>query len=173
MSDLYPVAGKKLFIGVTSAGGSTPEAIALPTGDADASTFSGIDWVEIDGWETHGAIGDAAELITTQLINKARDIKQKGTRNASSMENRFATIRTNVGQIALRAAERTNRNYPFRILGNDAPATGASPTPTTQFFIGMVLTARDMGGTANTIEMLESTIEVNTNIVTVAAATGD
>lgn len=114
--ELYPVAGQKLFIGgVLSAG----------LEDLVLADFNGRSWLEIDGWSQHGAIGDTAALITTSLINRGRDVKQKGTANAGSMQNVFAVIDDDPGQIALIAAAQPNnkQNYAFRILGNDAPVT--------------------------------------------------
>jgi hypothetical protein len=163
MAELYPVAGAKIFIG----GVLSTKKTAF-----SASDFSGQTWVEIDGWETCGGFGDGAELITTQLINRQRDLKMKGTRNSGSMENNFAIIRADAGQVALRAAEATDTNYAFKIEWDDAPA-GDAPTPTIQYFIGLVMSANDQGGSANTVQMLSSTIEINSNIVTVASATGD
>jgi hypothetical protein len=164
MAELYPVAGAKISIG-----GTTVETQA----DAwDASDFSGQSWTEIDGWETMGSFGDAAEIITTQLIGRQRDLKMKGTRNAGTMENNFAIIRGDTGQAALRTAEASDANYAFRIQFDDTPA-GSAPTPTTVYFIGLVMSASETGGGANTVQMLSSTIEINGNIVIVAAATGD
>jgi len=165
MSDLYPVAGAKLYIGSA--------AIALPSADVTSSTFSSVTWTEIDGWETMGGFGDAAEVITTQLINRGRDVKQKGTRNAGSMENNFARMTDDAGQIALIAAEKTNDNYPFKIEWDDEPASGSAPTPTKHECLGLVTSANVTGGGANTIWMLSNTVEINTNILETIAATGD
>lgn len=164
MAELYPVAGAKISIG-----GTTVSTKATAWADSD---FSAQSWTEIDGWETMGALGDSAESIVTQLIGRQRDLKMKGTRNAGTMENNFAIIRANAGQIALRNAEADDANYAFRIQFDDTPA-GAAPTPTTVYFIGLVMSAREQGGGANTVQMLNSSIDINSNIVTVAAATGN
>lgn len=111
MSDLYAVAGKKIYIGPT---------IALKSTDYTAAELSVLSFTEIDGWETHGAIGDTAALISTDLINRARTVKQKGTRNAGTMENNFAIVPDDAGQALLDAAVASNSNYAFKILGNDA-----------------------------------------------------
>ncbi|KAA0970309.1 hypothetical protein FPY71_07230 [Aureimonas fodinaquatilis] len=159
MAQKYPVAGCKFYISTT--------AFTLPEGDVVAADFTALTFVEIGGWETMGSVGDTAELITTQLINEGRDAKLKGTRNAGSMENTFAVIPTNAGQLALIAAEASSDNYAFRIEMNDAPATGASPTNGMRYFAGIVMGAAEQGGSANTVRMLSATVEVNTNIVTV------
>ena len=240
MPDLYPVAGSKIYVG---------GVLDTKNGDFTAADFAGQTWVEIDGWETMGAIGDAAQEIATDLINRGRTVVQKGTRRAAAMENNFAILATDPGQIALIAAEKTRSNYAFRVVADDAPlaaakaaaisiaapgvitstahgyaigqrvrfsTTGQLPTglvPGTDYwvvatvaantfsvaatsggtaitttgtqsgthtvsavpsgsqrmFIGLVMSAREQGGTANTIKMLNASIGINSNIVPVAA----
>ena len=159
MSDLHPVAGARFYIGGATATQAT---------DFAASDFSGEPWVEVDGWETLGAVGDAAEAIVTQLINRNRDLKQKGTRNAGSMQNNFAVAPGDAGQEAMRAAENSSSNYAFRIVYNDIPDGGS--TGTTQYFVGLVMSWQDSGGTANTVRLKAGTVEINSNVVEVAAA---
>lgn len=167
MADLYPVAGCRLFIGA---------AMSVGNEDLDAADFTAAltAAVEIDGWTSMGAIGDNSALITTALINRGRDVKQKGTANAGSMANVFAAIDDDPGQIALiAAAQPSNRNnYAFRMVMNDTPATGAAPKPSERLFVGIVMSAQEAGGDANTIRSLNGTIEINSNIVTVPADTG-
>lgn len=164
-TDLYPVAGKRFYIGGVMATKKT---------DFVAADFAGQSWIEIDGWETHGSIGDAGALITTALINRGRDVKQKGTANGGSMQNNFAILTEDLGQIALIAAAQpaNKNNYAFKIEGNDAPASGSDPTPSMRMFVGLAMNASEQGGNANTAQMLQSTVEVNSNIVKVAATAG-
>lgn len=159
---LNAVAGQKIYIG----GQLEPE-----TGDMIAGDFSGETWVEIDGWTQCGAVGDTAALITSSLINRGRDIKQKGTKNAGSMQNVFAIIPADAGQLALIAAAGTNKNYAFKIANNDAATSPASPVPvpSLRYFVALVMTAEESGGEANTVQSLNATIEINSNIVKVAA----
>jgi hypothetical protein len=116
--------------------------------------------LEIDGWQTMGQFGDTSELITTQIINRGRDQKQKGTNNSGSMENQFVILADDAGQIALRAAQKTKNNYAFRVDFPDGQK---------RYFIALVMGAPEVGGGANTINMLQSTLELNSNIVEVAA----
>lgn len=113
--ELYPVAGCRLFIG---------GVISVPAVDMVAADFAGQSWTEIDGWSQMGPMGDNSALITTPLINRNRDFKQKGTANAPSRNDVFAAIDDDPGQIALiAAAQPSNRNnYAFRVLLNDFPA---------------------------------------------------
>lgn len=160
---LYPVAGSKLYIGGVLADKAT---------DFVAADFTSQTWTLIDGWEQMGAIGDTAQIITTSLINRGRDIKQKGTRNAGSMQNVFAIVPADAGQIALIAAEKTVSNYAFKVEFPDTPV-GDAPTPSQRLFVGLVTSAQEAGGEANTVMKLNATIEINGNIVPVAADTGD
>lgn len=162
MADLFSVAGCKLYIGGVK---------DTQIDDFDAADFSGETWTEIDGWSQMGAAGDTAALITTALINRGRDIKQKGTKNAGSMQNVFAIVPGDDGQDALIAAANTNKNYAFKIEGNDAATSPASPVPqpSKRYFVGLVMNASEAGGEANTIQNLNATIEINSNIVHVAA----
>jgi hypothetical protein len=160
---LYPVAGCKLYIGGVLSDKAT---------DFVEADFTSQTWVEIDGWEQMGSFGDTAQVITTSLINRGRDVKQKGTRNAGQMQNVFAINAADAGQIALIAAEKTSNNYAFKVELNDKPA-GVGATPSMRYFIGLVTSAQEAGGEANTVQKLNATIEINSNIVPVAATTGD
>lgn len=161
---LYPVAGCKIYIG---------SVLADKAADFTASDFSAVTWTAIDGWEQMGSIGDTAQTITTSLINRNRDVKQKGTRNAGQMQNVFSVMAADAGQIALIAAEKTSNNYAFKVELNDKPSSGTAPASSQRLFIGLVTSAQEAGGEANTIQKLNSTIEINSNIVPVAATTGD
>lgn len=166
MAQLYPVAGAKIYIG--------PAVTTVPDdADLDAADFASVTWTEMKGWQTMGQIGDAATLITESVISSARDLKAKGTRNAGSMSNNFIIQPSDPGQIALIAAENTPYNHPFKIEFDDAPPTGADPTPTTKYFYGIVMTAQEQGGGANTARLLSGNIEINSEVITVAADTGD
>lgn len=161
MATLYPVAGCKIYIG---------DAMDAPDGDMAAADFSAVTWTEIKKWTQMGTAGDAAQLITTSLIGEQRDVKQKGTRNAGSMQNVFAVAATDPGQIALIAAEKTNLNYPIKVELNDKPAVGASPKNSLRYFVALVTAAQEAGGSANAVQSLNSTFEINSNIVQVAAS---
>lgn len=148
MANLYPVADSKIYIGTKL----EPKINDMVADDFDAITS----WTEIDGWETCGQIGDAAALITTQLINRGRDIKQKGTKNAGSMQNNFAIVADDPGQLAFIAASQTKDNYAFKIEW----AGG-----TTVAFVGLAMSNQAQGGQANTMQLTAMNIEINSNIV--------
>jgi hypothetical protein len=109
---LYPVAGDRLYIGGVLSDKKT---------DFVATDFDGQTWIEVDGWSQSGPVGDGAQEIATDLINRGRTIVQKGTRRSPAMENMFAIVPGDPGQAALIAAERTKFNYAFRIVRDDPP----------------------------------------------------
>ncbi|TBB44218.1 hypothetical protein ELH49_09320 [Rhizobium ruizarguesonis] len=244
MPQLYPVAGAKIYIG--------PAVNSVPDdADVDATDFASVTWTELKGWQTMGAIGDAATLISEDVISSGRTLKAKGTRNAGSMQNNFIIMPNDPGQIALIAAENTDFNYPFKLAFDDAPppkvsvvtmtiaspgviswtahglaagtaikfsTTGALPTgltagttyyvvnPTTdafsvaatpggsaiattgtqsgvhtattvpsgtvKYFYGIVMTAQENGGGANTARLLQGNVEINSPVITVAPVGG-
>ena len=159
MADLYPVAGAKIYIGAAS--------MAVPTDDVTEASFAAVAWTRIADWQTMGAIGDSGALISTDIIDRGRTVKQKGTYNAGSMQNQFAVNADDAGQIALIAAAQSRNNFPFKIEFDDAPEGG---TPTIKYFLGLVMGAQEQGGGANTVRLLSATVEVNSNVVTVPAA---
>ncbi len=155
---LYPVAGCRIYIG---------GVLSDKNSDFVAADFSTQVWTEIDGWSSSGSIGDTGALITTPLINRGRDAKQKGTSNAGQMQNEFVALPTDAGQILLLAASAPSNknNYAFRDDLNDA--SGGAPSK--RYFVALVMNAEEAGGGANTMRMVKSTFEVNSNIVRVAA----
>lgn len=164
MTTLYAVAGQRFYIG--------SDPVDLPDDDLDAGDFSGVTWIEVKNWIQAGVTGDGAALITTPLIDRGRDLKQKGTKNSGQSQNNFGVARLDPGQIKMKTAAGSDLNYPFRIVGNDEPAVGSAPTPSERLFYGLVMTAQEAGGGANTVQALNTTVEINTNIVEVAPSSG-
>ncbi|MGX1096515.1 hypothetical protein [Amorphus sp. MBR-141] len=150
---LHPVAGSRIYKG---------GVMSDQADDFVESDYASETWTEIDGWQQCGPLGDTSETITTPLINRSRDVKQKGTANAGSSQHVFAIIRDDAGQTALRAAARPSdkNNYAFKIEWESG---------TTSYFIALVMSAEEAGGAANTITMLNTTLEVNSNVLNVAA----
>jgi hypothetical protein len=153
----------KIYIGATM----NDQASDFVEADFTAANASPDSWVLIDGWEQMGPIGDAAADITTTLINRGRTVHQKGTADAPPMTNQFKTIPGDAGQTALIAAglPSNKNNYSFKITGSES--TG---TPSKLYFIGLVMGTPEPGGTANTVRGLNATIQVNSNVVHVAAS---
>lgn len=114
---LVSTAGCKFYIGGILAAGLV---------DFTESSFSGQTWVEVDGWETKGDLGDSAAEIATSLINRNRVVKQKGVFDAGTMENVFAWTPTDAGQLALIAASKDKYERAFKVAYSDVAAVKSS-----------------------------------------------
>ncbi|WP_029042569.1 phage tail tube protein [Cucumibacter marinus] len=158
MSNLFATGGSKLYIG---------GALAYSGTDLSSSDFSGESWTQIKGVTNLGSAGDNAELITSAHIGSNRVRKIKGTRNAGSMQIMADLDYADAGQLALIAAEKARDSYAFKIEFNDAPSGG---TPSERLFVAYVMSAVDEMGEANNATQLSATLEIDSNIVRVAAA---
>lgn len=147
------VAGSRFYIG---------GVMADQAADFVESDFNSQVWVEVDGWQQMGDISEEPNVINTSLINRNRDKAMKGTSQVVNMENRFVIIEDDAGQLAcIAASSPTDRNdYAFRIV---------FPSGAERLFAGLVMTASEIGGEANTIRLLAVTVARNSNVVNVAA----
>ena len=158
MSHLFATAGSKLFIGAAKVFNST---------DFTEADFTGQAWTEVGGTTNLGSAGDTSELVTSNHIANARTRKLKGTRNAGSMQVVSDLDYADAGQIAAIAAEKTKDSYAFKLQFNDAPSGG---TPSSRYFVAYVMSAAEQFDEANSTMKLNVTIEIDSNIVRVAAA---
>lgn len=161
MAKTFATMGAQLHIGAAKAFNGED---FVPT---DFTTGSPT-WTEVGGLINLGQMGDTAQLITTALINEARDRKQKGTRNAGSMQVVCSIDYEDAGQLALIAAEKTSLTYAFRITLNDAPAGG---TPSYRYFVALVMSVQEQFDEANSVMRLNATLEIDSNIAKTPAAT--
>lgn len=159
MATTYPISGAQIYIGGTM----TLDGSVLAAGD-----FSSESWTEVKAWESMGEVGDQAEIIRTTFINEGRVNKTKGPRDAGSMQNVFGRLTGDAGQAAMEAAQATNENYAFKIEFDDVPSGGA--TPTTLYFAALVSSEKRAGGGGSSIDKKMYNLEINSNVVEVAAA---
>lgn len=162
-TELIPVAGLRFYIGKTM----TTQATDFVASDFTTANASPDAWVEVDGWETMGPVGDAVTDIATQLINRGRTTHQKGVADAPTMSNVFVKIPGDSGQTALisAGAPSNKNNYSIRIVGNE---TGVA-SPSYIYFLGLVMGTPEQGGGANTIRKINANIQINSNVVFVAS----
>jgi hypothetical protein len=126
-------------------------------------------WAEIKGLTDLGAVGDSAELISSNQLGVGRTRKAKGVRNAGSMAIICDQDLTDSGQLALVAAEKTRNSYMFKIELDDEPSGG---TPSLRYFVAFVMSATEGFNDASQTVKLNATLEVDSNIVRVAADDG-
>lgn len=104
---LQAVAGSKIYIGTRVA----------QKGTVTLADFAGqeANWVAIGGWTQSGSLGDTQETITQNFIEENRTRMIKGTRAGSSMENTFAPLPNDAGQIRFKAAIEDCSPYAFKV----------------------------------------------------------
>ena len=164
MSLLLATAKTKIFIG---------PATLYPGRSMTAADFTavGAGWTRILGTTNLGTAGDKSELITSNQIDsgdgEARTRKAKGTRNAGSMELVMDLNPDDPGQIALIAAEKSRSTFAFKVEFDDAPQGGTSST---RLFVALVTSAAEGFDEANSSIKLNSMLEIDSNIVRIAAA---
>jgi hypothetical protein len=117
---LQAVNGSKIYIGTRVA----------PKGEVLLSDFSGQEshWVEIKGWTQSGSLGDTQELISQAFIDSARVRQIKGTRVGGAMENTFAPIADDPGQLRFKAAIDDCSPYAFKVEWGAGCAAEATVT---------------------------------------------
>jgi hypothetical protein len=114
MSQLYPIAGSKLYIGGPVTG----------KGKVEITDFASASWTEIGGWANAGSIGDTQEVGEQSLINEQRIRKFKTVLNAGTMENQHVPMALDPGQILFRIAIASCQPYSFKIeWGGDCMPT--------------------------------------------------
>lgn len=104
---LQAVAGSKIFIGTRVA----------PKGEVVLADFTPQEahWLEIGGWTQSGSLGDTQELISQTFIDQARTRQIKGPKTGGSMENTFAPIADDLGQLRFKEAIDSCSPYAFKV----------------------------------------------------------
>jgi hypothetical protein len=157
---IFATAGAALYIG---------SAITVTGVDLQASDFTSQTWTVIKHPESLGSAGDSAQEIAFDDILSRRTRRFKGQRSAGGMDLVFGLDYADAGQLALVAAEKTDSNYAFRLVFNDAPTDG---TPSERLFAAMVGSIGEQLDAANNVVKLNASLWINSNIVRVAAAAG-
>ncbi len=156
-------AGARLFIGPVL----NPDTVEAMTDEQAMTYFEAIlegDWSEVEEIESFGDLGDNSEVAAFASVKNRRVRKLKTTRDAGTMAVVVGVDELDEGQIALGAAEKTDFNYAFKLVYNDARDEEHSPT--TDYFGGMVLSRpKNLGGVQD-ITKRTFNIGVNTAIYT-------
>lgn len=158
MSQMFATAGSKFEIGPEMAFGGT---------DLTAAAFASTGWTEIGGTTDLGSgIGDTSAPITSNRVGEKRVRKMKGSRNAGQMTVVYDVDSADAGQIALIAAERSDKSYAFRLTLNDAPTGGK---PSQRLFIAYVMTVAENFGQSDSVVQSSAQLEIDSNVVRVPA----
>lgn len=155
---VFATAGAKLYIGAALAAKDTNFVLA----DFDSQT-----WVQIKSLESLGTVGDTAQEIAFDDLSSQRTMRLKGQRSAGTMDVVCGIDYADAGQLAAIAAEKTDYDYAFKLVFDDAPSGG---TPSERYFIAIVGGAAEQLDSANSVMKLNLSLWVNSNVVRVAAA---
>lgn len=160
MAEIITASGARIYIGnaaVTSAVDTLAEFEATSS------------WIEIGLVESLGEYGDESSTVTFAALGDGRVRKAKGARDAGVLALTVAHDPTDVGQVAIEAAEGTNNNYPFKVVLPDGPTPAYSDT--IQYFRGLVMSKRLNVGTNDNVVRKTFNIGLNSEVYTDPAST--
>lgn len=145
-------AGSKIYIGPVRS--DTVDTIA---------EYAALTWVEVGEVETLGEFGDESSAVNFLSVGDARTRKLKGARDAGTLALTVGRDPLDLGQVALRAAEKTKFEYAFKVVAADAPDEDF--TDTSYFFGALVMSARDNYGNADNVVRTTFNLGINTEIL--------
>lgn len=146
-------------MGSTTAAGTALAISAAAPATADATGYAALTLTEIGGVEKLGAIGAVFSKIEFQPLKGPKQ-KHKGSPDYGSLQPSMAHDDDDAGQTLLRTAATSNSLYSFGITYPD----GAK-----RYFQGRVFGYPETVDGADTIIMGNPTIEIDTEVIKVAA----
>lgn len=105
--------------------------------DLDRAGFEALTYVRVGQVGAKGETGMQTNVVSYDTLDTKVTQKAKGISNAGDPTIEVARLYNDLGQIALRAAAKTNFNYAFRTVRNDAP--DAETTNTVIYERGLVM----------------------------------
>jgi hypothetical protein len=154
-------AGARIFIGQT-VNVTTIEAMSAEVALAFWEAIAEEDWTEIEEVESISQFGDTSQVANFVSLGKRRVRKLKTTKDAQTTTLTVGRDPLDPGQIALSAAQKTDFNYAFRVIYNDARDENYSPS--TDYFGGMVLSEPVTVGAATDVTKRTFEVGINTAI---------
>lgn len=145
-------AGAKISIGPTTAADTAVEYAALT-------------YVEIGEVENLGEFGDQSNDVTFTSLKDSRVRHLKGARDAGVLALVVGRDAKDLGQVALKAAEKTKHAYAFKIEAADAE-DGNDPN-SIYYFHALVQSARDNFGEADNVVRTTFNLGIATGIIEV------
>lgn len=139
----------------------------VPSPDNDASAYEADTFTLIGEVETIGEYGDEANNVEFLSIGDARVRNLKGARNAGAVSITCGNDTTDAGQAALKVAEASNLNYPFKVVYNDKATSLGSGS--VDYFRGLVMSKRKNPAGADDVTRITFNVGINTAITEVVA----
>jgi hypothetical protein len=146
---------------VTTAAGSKV-SIGPTTAAANLAAYQALSYVEVGEVQNLGEFGDQANDVTFIALSNSRVRHFKGARDAGVLALVVGRDPLDVGQIALRAAEKTKFSYAFKVLAADA--ADANDPDSEFYFHALVQSARDTFGEADNVVMTTFNLGIVTEI---------
>ena len=141
----------------TSAG--TTLAIGAAPATYDAAGFAAVTFTAISEITEIGAFGKKFNVVNHMPIGDRRVVKRKGSYNNGTLSLKMARSRTSdAGQTALRAASESDLSYSFKMT---------LPNSVVVYFTGQVVDFSTNVGSVDQILGLESTVEIDNDIIEV------
>lgn len=125
--------------------------------------FTALTYVEIGLVENGGEFGDESAAVTGAALGDGRMRKAKGARDAGTQTIVVFHDETDPGQLAMAAAEATNKNYAFKIELPDAQGAGWSNS--IYYYRGLVMGRRENIGTNDNILRKTYNVGINSAVV--------
>jgi hypothetical protein len=135
--------------------------------DFDVATFAADTYKQVKNVENMGEFGSEAEVIVGKFIDQSYARKLKGTRDNGSMTIVVGHDASDEGQIALKAAEKTEFVYRFKVELNDKPEGG---TNTIYYFAALVASAKSTLDEADNIVKTTFILAITGEVLEVPAA---
>lgn len=149
--------GTKFYISATI----TPNDLAL-------TDFEAIDdWVEVAKVGNIGETGSQVNILNYDTMDTTVTQKAKGIINAGDPTIECSYVPSDQGQLAMRAAAKTNFNYAFKIVHNDKLTPAG--TGTTHYNRGLVAGPSTPNGGVEDFILNVFTLALNQEQLTVAA----
>lgn len=145
----------------SSAGTKVSLSSGKPTGTPNATTLAALTYTEIGGLAEVGLIGPESSVIVFNPLGDNISYKQKGQKNAGSLDCKGALNNEDPGQLLLQAAEASPEEYALKI-----ELTNGS----TLYCMVLATSFKTNIGNSGQITMFESKLEVSGNVFTEAAA---
>ncbi len=146
----------------------TPSTVPSGTESEILADFDAFTYISIEEVTDLGSVGDTSTTVTHLPVKAGRTRKFKGSRDAGEQTITCAYSPDDPGQDAMRAASKTQFDYPFKLTLNDAPTGG---TPTEIYYYGKVMANPFNFGGSDTITEMTYTIGINSAVYIVEAAT--
>lgn len=146
---------------MTSAGTTLSICPTLPA-NYDAAGFGavGMTYTLVGEITDLGEFGKEYNLITHNPLGDRKTYKLKGSYNNGSIQASMALDENDAGQTAMRTAQDSDSAVTFKVTLQDG---------TLKYFTGMVMGFRVSVGGVDAITSATSTIEIDSDIVTVTA----